>query len=73
MRWTHVPVGTQMGRVMKYSKNRRAGEDRRSEDKGPPVGWSERRRTVERRRPEVREISFAEWIATMRKESCDVQ
>ncbi len=58
---------------MKYSKNRRAGEDRRNEDKGPPAGWSERRRAVERRRPEVREISFAEWIATMRKKSCDVQ
>jgi len=38
-------------------------------DKGPPSGWSERRHTVERRRPEVREISFAEWIASMRQRS----
>ena len=64
---------TQLGHVMKYTKKKRAGEDRRSEDKGPPAGWGERRHTVERRRPEVREISFAEWILLMRKKSCDVQ
>ena len=73
MRWALVPIGTQMRRVMKYSKNRRAGDDRRNNDKGPPAGWSERRRAVERRRPEVREISFAEWIASMRQKSYDVQ
>jgi hypothetical protein len=46
---------------------------RRSEDKGPPSGWTERRRAVERRKPEVRELSFAEWIASMRQKSYDVQ
>lgn len=64
---------TQLAHVMKYLKNRRAVEDRRKEEKGPPSGWSERRHTVERRKPEVREISFAEWIATMRQKTCDVQ
>jgi len=64
---------TRLGQVMKYTKNRRALEDRRKEDKGPPSGWSERRHTVERRKPEVREISFAEWIATMRQKSYEVQ
>ena len=58
---------------MKFAKNKRAGNDRRSEEKGPPAGWSERRHTVERRKPEVREISFAEWIASMRQKSCDVK
>jgi hypothetical protein len=47
-------------------KQRRSGEDRRSEDCGPPSGWRERRRNVERRRPEVREISFSEWVIHMR-------
>jgi hypothetical protein len=64
---------TQLGHLMKYTKNKRAGEDRRKEDKGPPAGWSERRHTVERLKPEVREISFAEWTASMRRKSCDVQ
>jgi hypothetical protein len=48
------------------TKQRRSGEDRRSEDCGPPSGWRERRRNVERRRPEVREISFSEWVIHMR-------
>jgi hypothetical protein len=73
MPWWHVLVGTQMGHAMRYTKSKRAGEDRRNEDKGPPAGWSERRHTVERRKPEVREISFAEWIASMRQKSYDVQ
>ncbi len=48
------------------SGNKRLGYDRRNAEYGPPSGWRERRRTVERRRPEVHEISFSEWIATMR-------
>ena len=48
------------------SGNKRLGYDRRNAEYGPPNGWRERRRTVERRRPEVHEISFSEWIATMR-------
>ena len=55
-----------------YEEQTRRG-NRRKEDKGPPAGWSERRHTVERLKPEVREISFAEWIASMRRKSCDVQ
>ena len=46
--------------------NRRLGEDRRNADVGPPKGWRERRRTVERRYPEVHEIAFSEWISIMR-------
>jgi len=41
----------------------RAGEDRRSADKGPPNGWAERRKAVERRLPEVSEVPFSEWLA----------
>lgn len=67
-----MPADTN-GHAMKYSKNRRAVDDRRIVDKGPPSGWSERRHTVERRKPEVRELSFAEWIASMRQKSYDVQ
>lgn len=41
----------------------RADKDRRQEDLGPPQGWRERRRSVERRMPEVQEdaISRSEW------------
>ena len=46
--------------------NRRQSIDRRDIDCGPPKGWRERRKTVERRYPEVHEISFSEWISSMR-------
>lgn len=45
--------------------DKRSGcSDRRSEDVGPPSGWKDRRRHVERRIPETVEIevSEAEWI-----------
>ena len=58
---------------MKYTRNRRVGEDRRTKENGPPAGWSERRHSVERRKPEVREITFAEWIACMREKPCEIQ
>ena len=58
---------------MKFAKNKRSGKDRRNEEKGPPAGWSERRHTVERHKPEVRKISFAEWIASLRQQSCDIR
>lgn len=48
------------------SNNKRLGDDRRGTDCGPPQGWRERRRSVERRHPEVQEISFSEWISSMR-------
>ena len=60
---------TLLGHGMKYKGRGRTDAERRDEDKGPPAGWSERRRTVERRKPEVTEISFAEWIAYMRQKS----
>lgn len=48
------------------NNNRRQNDDRRDIDRGPPKGWRERRKAVERRYPEVHEISFSEWIASMR-------
>ena len=38
--------------------------DRRADDVGPPMGWRERRRHVERRMPTVKEdeISQYEWF-----------
>lgn len=45
------------------SQDRRALDDRRRDELGPPCGWKERRRTVERRMPGVEEnvISHGEW------------
>lgn len=42
---------------------RRERFDRRKADNGPPAGWSERRRSVERRLPEVEEgvVSHEVW------------
>jgi hypothetical protein len=45
---------------------RRRCSDRRDLELGPPKGWKERRRTAERRIPEVREVAFAEWILQRR-------
>ena len=39
---------------------RRKGDDRRNVDAGPPAGWRERRRTVERRLPQVEELELSE-------------
>lgn len=60
-----------MSSTVEDIRNQRSISDRRTEDKGPPSGWAERRRTVERRKPEVQEISFAEWIAFSRKPERD--
>jgi len=38
------------------------GDDRRIHENGPPNGWRERRKSVERRLPEVREVPFSEWL-----------
>ena len=48
---------------MTMKNEKRAGDDRRQKEVGPPNGWRERRRSVERRVPEVREIPFSEWLA----------
>ena len=48
---------------MTNHNERRAPNDRRSEDSGPPSGWKDRRRRTERRIPEIREqtMTEAEW------------
>lgn len=38
----------------------RKGEDRREDDLGPPAGWNERRKSVERRLPTIDEESLSE-------------
>jgi hypothetical protein len=48
---------------MLVKSDKRSGQDRRSMEAGPPDGWRERRKSVERRIPEVREIPFSEWLA----------
>ena len=49
---------------MKNNGERRTLNDRRDEDYGPPRGWRDRRRTTERRIPEIAEqrISESEWL-----------
>lgn len=42
--------------------DRREVLDRRYLEAGPPCGWKDRRRSAERRVPEVIEASFAEWV-----------
>lgn len=46
---------------MKKLSNKRKSNDRRNLETGPPNGWRDRRRGVERRLPLVEEISFSEW------------
>lgn len=48
---------------MKNHNDKRRVRDRRARDQGPPEGWRERRKSVERRLPEVEEIPFSEWLA----------
>jgi hypothetical protein len=52
---------------MQTKKDKRAGNDRRLDEQGPPEGWRERRKSVERRYPEVREIPFADWLFHLRE------
>lgn len=42
--------------------DKRAAQDRRELDVGPPYGVSERRLIPERRNPEVEEVEFDEYI-----------
>lgn len=48
---------------MQSIDNHRARQERRRSDAGPPNGCSERRRTAERRLPELKEsaLSDADW------------
>ena len=51
--------------VMNKTNKRGPHEDRRIEDVGPPDGWRDRRRHVERRIPTAQEVevSAEEWEA----------
>jgi hypothetical protein len=46
-----------------HVEERRNGRDRRERDMGPPKGWADRRRAVERRLPVVEHdvMSYGEW------------
>lgn len=48
---------------MTRKSERRDPDDRRQEEAGPPKGWLDRRRTTERRIPQLveEEVSEAEW------------
>lgn len=48
---------------MVVKNEKRMGKDRRGLECGPPNGWRERRKSVERRLLEVGEIPFSEWLA----------
>ena len=52
---------------MSDEKKPRSGRDRRKRDIGPPSGWKERRRSAERRMPEVEELSVAEFMRLMKE------
>jgi hypothetical protein len=41
---------------------RRIRHERRDCENGPPAGWRDRRRSAERRSPDVVESSFEEWV-----------
>lgn len=45
---------------MKPKDCRRKSDERRQLDSGPPAGWKERRRAVERRLPGVEEVEMSE-------------
>lgn len=49
--------------AMVVKNEKRMGRDRRTQESGPPNGWRERRKSVERRLLEVDEIPFSEWLA----------
>ncbi len=48
---------------MSSGSERRASRDRRQRESGPPKSVPERRRSVERRYPEVAEATFFEWAS----------
>jgi len=45
------------------------GGERRQTESGPPKNWKERRVSVEKRMPEVKEISLEEWKQAMKQSS----
>lgn len=57
---------------MKWAKERRLDYDRRGVEIGPPSGWKDRRHAVERRKPEVREVSIDEWLHAQDQRKAEV-
>lgn len=53
--------------MMVNGRKKRIGQDRRAIEAGPPSGWSERRKSVERRLPDVADIPFSEWLAHLHR------
>jgi hypothetical protein len=49
---------------MKKENQQRQAHDRREDESGPPHGWKDRRRTTERRIPEIVEFvaTESEWL-----------
>lgn len=45
---------------MSNKDSRKNSSERRADDLGPPSGWKDRRRTVERRMPQVEEVEMSE-------------
>ena len=61
---------------MKRTEKRGPNEDRRIEDVGPPSGWRDRRRHVERRIPKTEEVEvtdeeWATYFANPSRKSAD--
>ena len=58
---------------MNSEDKRRPLEDRRIEDVGPPDGWRDRRRHVERRMPKAEEVAVSddEWEAYFGKHAAE--
>lgn len=54
--------GVDRRQVVLGPPERRQKLDRRDCENGPPAGWRDRRRSAERRSPEVLEVSFEEWV-----------
>lgn len=51
---------------MSSHHEQRSGKDRRKSEMGPPSGWKERRRSPERRLPDVQELSISEFMLIMK-------
>ncbi len=55
-------VGADRRQIELGPPERRGAPDRREAEQGPPPGWKDRRRSAERRIPQVTEVSFDEWV-----------
>lgn len=64
-------VGDERRKLDLGPPERRRCSDRRDLELGPPKGWRERRRTAERRIPEVKEVAYAEWVLQLNSRGGD--